>query len=159
MMGKKVLILAATAALALAQARTAAAAALWAQAVDAVQPEFQACPAQTMSDLVFYLVIIVGIAAIVWLVLEFVSSLVFRKTISDTVHATLTSVATSINVNTQYLTDSLIKLAQLGHAERLEHLRMSQMLINEAFTTAKMAITLDQLKDMVKEIEEAGGGK
>jgi len=123
------------------------------------QPLLQACPAQTMQELVFYLVIIVGIAAIVWLVLEFVSSLVFRKTISDTVHATLTSVATSINVNTQYLTDSLIKLAQLGHAERLEHLRMSQMLVNEAFTTAKMAITLDQLKDMVKEIEEAGGTK
>ena len=159
MIGKKVLILAAITAAVLAQARAAHAAAWWAQAMNVDQPLFQACPAQVMSEMVFYLVIIVGIAAIVWLVLEFVSSLVFRKTISDTVHATLTSVATSINVNTQYLTDSLIKLAQLGHAERLEHLRMSQMLINEAFTTAKMAITLDQLKDMVKEIEAAGEAK
>jgi hypothetical protein len=159
MTGKKVLILAIVAAVALAQARTAAAAAWWAQAMGVEQPEFQTETASVMSDMVFYMVIIVGIAAIVWLVLEFVSSLVFRKTISDTVHATLTSVATSINVNTQYLTDSLIKLAQLGHAERLEHLRMSQMLINEAFTTAKMAITLDQLKDMVKEIETVGESK
>jgi hypothetical protein len=159
MMGKKVLVIAVIAAAVLAYARNAYAAAWWAAQIGVEQPEFQACPTETMSDLVFYLVIIVGIAAIVWLVLEFVSSLVFRKTISDTVHATLTSVATSINVNTQYLTDSLIKLAQLGHAERLEHLRMSQMLINEAFTTAKMAITLDQLKDMVKEIEAVGETK
>jgi hypothetical protein len=159
MIGKKVLVIAIVAAVALAQARTAAAAAWWAAQMGVEQPEFQTETAQTMSDLTFYLVVIVGIAAIVWLVLEFVSSLVFRKTISDTVHATLTSVATSINVNTQYLTDSLIKLAQLGHAERLEHLRMSQMLINEVFTTAKMAITLDQLKDMIKEIEEVGGTK
>jgi hypothetical protein len=159
MIGKKVLVIAAIVAVALAQARAAAAAAWWATQMGVEQPEFQTETAQTMSDLTFYLVVIVGIAAIVWLVLEFVSSLVFRKTISDTVHATLTSVATSINVNTQYLTDSLIKLAQLGHAERLEHLRMSQMLINEVFTTAKMAITLDQLKDMIKEIEEVGGTK
>jgi hypothetical protein len=159
MIGKKVLVIAAIAAVALAYARNAYAAAWWMQAMGVEQPEFQTETAQTMSDLTFYLVVIVGIAAIVWLVLEFVSSLVFRKTISDTVHATLTSVATSINVNTQYLTDSLIKLAQLGHAERLEHLRMSQMLINEVFTTAKMAITLDQLKDMIKEIEEVGGTK
>jgi hypothetical protein len=159
MIGKKVLVIAVIAAVALAQARAAYAAAWWAQAMNAEQPLFQVCAPQAMSDMVFYLVIIVGIAAIVWLVLEFVSSLVFRKTISDTVHATLTSVATSINVNTQYLTDSLIKLAQLGHAERLEHLRMSQMLINEVFTTAKMAITLDQLKDMVKEIEAVGESK
>jgi hypothetical protein len=159
MIGKKVLVIAAIAAVALAQARAAYAAALWTQATGVpTEPKFQ-CTADVMSDLTFYLVVIVGIAAIVWLVLEFVSSLVFRKTISDTVHATLTSVATSINVNTQYLTDSLIKLAQLGHAERLEHLRMSQMLINEAFTTAKMAITLDQLKDMVKEIEAVGESK
>jgi hypothetical protein len=159
MTGKKVLILAIVAAAALAQARAAYAAAWWAQAMGVpTEPLYQET-ASVMSDMVFYLVIIVGIAAIVWLVLEFVSSLVFRKTISDTVHATLTSVATSINVNTQYLTDSLIKLAQLGHAERLEHLRMSQMLINEAFTTAKMAITLDQLKDMVKEIETVGESK
>jgi hypothetical protein len=159
MTGKKVLILAIIAAVALAQARAAYAAAWWAAQMGVpIEPQFQ-CTADVMSDMVFYLVIIVGIAAIVWLVLEFVSSLVFRKTISDTVHATLTSVATSINVNTQYLTDSLIKLAQLGHAERLEHLRMSQMLINEAFTTAKMAITLDQLKDMVKEIEAVGESK
>jgi hypothetical protein len=126
---------------------------------DVVQALFQACPYQATSDMVFYLVIIVGVAAVVWLVLEFVSSLVFRKTISDTVHATLTSVATSINVNTQYLTDSLIKLAQLGHAERLEHIRMSQMFINEAFTTAKTAIVLDQLKDIVTAIESTGGSK
>jgi hypothetical protein len=159
MIGKKALVIAVIAAVALAQARAAYAAAWWTQAIGVpMEPQFQ-CSADVMSDLTFYLVVIVGIAAIVWLVLEFVSSLVFRKTISDTVHATLTSVATSINVNTQYLTDSLIKLAQLGHAERLEHLRMSQMLINEAFTTAKMAITLDQLKDMVKEIEEVGGSK
>jgi hypothetical protein len=159
MMGKKVLVIAAIAAAVLAQARAAYAAAWWAQATGVpAEPLYQET-ASVMSDMVFYMVIIVGIAAIVWLVLEFVSSLVFRKTISDTVHATLTSVATSINVNTQYLTDSLIKLAQLGHAERLEHLRMSQMLINEAFTTAKMAITLDQLKDMVKEIEAVGESK
>jgi hypothetical protein len=159
MIGKKVLVIAVIAAVALAQARAAYAAAWWAQATNAEQPLFQVCAEQVTSDMVFYLVVIVGVACIVWLVLEFVSSLVFRKTISDTVHATLTSVATSINVNTQYLTDSLIKLAQLGHAERLEHLRMSQMLINEAFTTAKMAITLDQLKDMVKEIEAVGESK
>jgi hypothetical protein len=126
---------------------------------DAFQALLQICADQATSEMVFYLVVIVGVAAIVWLVLEFVSSLVFRKTISDTVHATLTSVTTSINVNTQYLTDSLIKLAQLGHAERLEHIRMSQMFINEAFTTAKTAIVLDQLKDMVKAIEETGEGK
>jgi hypothetical protein len=159
MIGKKVLVIAAIAVVALAQARTAAAATWWAAQMGVpTEPLYQET-VSAMSDMVFYLVIIVGIAAIVWLVLEFVSSLVFRKTISDTVHATLTSVATSINVNTQYLTDSLIKLAQLGHAERLEHLRMSQMLINEVFTTAKMAITLDQLKDMVKEIEETGVSK
>ena len=156
MIGKKVLVLAVVASVISVYAPNAYAAAVLTQATETVQPLFQACPAQVMGDLTFYLVIIVGIAAIVWLVLEFVSSLVFRKTISDTVHATLTSVATSINVNTQYLTDSLIKLAQLGHAERLEHLRMSQMLINEAFTTAKMAITLDQLKDMVKTLEVTG---
>jgi hypothetical protein len=130
-----------------------------AAAPETIQTLLQACPDQATSDMVFYLVVIVGVAAIVWLVLEFVSSLVFRKTISDTVHATLTSVATSINVNTQYLTDSLIKLAQLGHAERLEHIRMSQMFINEAFTTAKTAIVLDQLKDMVKTLEATGEGK
>jgi len=109
-----------------------------------------------LEILVEYVVLLVGIAAIIWLVIELISSIVFRKTIADTVHATLSSVATSINVNTQYLTDSLIKLAQLGHAERLEHIRMSQMLINETFTTAKIALTLDQLKDMVKAIEESG---
>lgn len=105
------------------------------------------------------IVLLVGIAAIIWLVIELISSIIFRKTLSDIVQATLTSVSTSINVNTQYLTDSLIKLAQLGHAERLEHIRMSQMLINESFTTAKTAIVLDQLKDMVKAIETTGGGQ
>jgi len=109
-----------------------------------------------MEVLVEYVILLVGIAAIVWLIIELISSIVFRKTIADTVHATLTSVVTSINVNTQYLTDSLIKLAQLGHAERLEHLRMSQLFINEAFTTAKTAIVLDQLKDMIKAIEAVG---
>jgi hypothetical protein len=112
-----------------------------------------------ITDLIGMVVLLVGVAAIVWLVIELISSIIFRKTISDTVHATLTSVATSINVNTQYLTDSLIKLAQLGHAERLEHIRMSQMLVNETFTTAKTAIVLDQIKDMVKEIEAVGGTK
>jgi len=114
---------------------------------------------QEITDLIGMTVLLVGVAAIVWLIIELISSIIFRKTISDTVHATLTSVATSINVNTQYLTDSLIKLAQLGHAERLEHIRMSQMLVNETFTTAKTAIVLDQIKDMVKEIEAAGGSK
>jgi len=153
MIGGKVLVLAVVALAAASKLASAAA------APETIQALFQVCPVQATSDMVFYLVIIVGVAAIVWLVLEFVSSLVFRKTISDTVHATLTSVATSINVNTQYLTDSLIKLAQLGHAERLEHIRMSQMFINEAFTTAKTAIVLDQLKDMVTELEKAGESK
>jgi len=153
-MGGKALVLVAVALAAASKLAFAAAA-----AQEPVQSLFQVCIAQAMSDMVFYLVVIVGVAAIVWLVLEFVSSLVFRKTISDTVHATLTSVATSINVNTQYLTDSLIKLAQLGHAERLEHIRMSQMFINEAFTTAKTAIVLDQLKDMVARLEETGESK
>jgi len=104
-------------------------------------------------DWLYFIVVLFGVILILWAIMELVSSLIFRKTISDTVQATLTSVATSINVNTQYLTDSLIKLAQLGHAERLEHIRMSQMFINESFTTAKTAIVLDLLKDMVKELE------
>jgi hypothetical protein len=153
MIGGRVLVLVTVALAAASKPAFAAAAPEVAQAL------LQICADQATSEMVFYLVVIVGVAAIVWLVLEFVSSLVFRKTISDTVHATLTSVTTSINVNTQYLTDSLIKLAQLGHAERLEHIRMSQMFINEAFTTAKTAIVLDQLKDMVKAIEETGEGK
>jgi hypothetical protein len=33
------------------------------------------------------------------------------------------------------------------------------MFINEAFTTAKTAIVLDQLKDMVAAIEATGGSK
>ncbi|MCI4409224.1 MAG: hypothetical protein JHC26_09040 [Thermofilum sp.] len=107
----------------------------------------------------YFIVILFGVILILWAIMELVSSMIFRKTISDTVQATLTNVTTSINVNTQYLTDSLIKLAQLGHAERLEHIRMSQMFINEAFTTAKTAIVLDQLTDMVKELEPSGGGK
>jgi len=154
MIGRKALVLAVVTLAAVSRLAFAAAA-----VQEPIQALFQVYPAQATSDMVFYLVIIVGVAAIVWLVLEFVSSLVFRKTISDTVHATLTSVTTSINVNTQYLTDSLIKLAQLGHAERLEHIRMSQMFINEAFTTAKTAIVLDQLKDMVTELEKAGESK
>jgi hypothetical protein len=153
MIGGKALVLAVVALAAASKLALAAA------APEVAQTLLQICADQATSEMVFYLVVIVGVAAIVWLVLEFVSSLVFRKTISDTVHATLTSVATSINVNTQYLTDSLIKLAQLGHAERLEHIRMSQMFINEAFTTAKTAIVLDQLKDMVKAIEETGESK
>jgi hypothetical protein len=153
MIGRKVIALAVVALAAASQLAFAAA------PPEAIQVLLQSSNAQVTSEMVFYLVIIVGVAVIVWLVLEFVSSLVFRKTISDTVHATLTSVATSINVNTQYLTDSLIKLAQLGHAERLEHIRMSQMFINEAFTTAKTAIVLDQLKDMVMAIESTGGSK
>jgi len=112
-----------------------------------------------LETMVENIVVLVGIAAIIWLVLELISSIIFRKTISDTVHATLTSVATSINVQTQYLTDSLIKLAQLGHAERLEHLRMSQLLINEAFTTTKIAVTMDMLKELVRELEDTGGSK
>ena len=154
MIGRKALVLAVVTLAAVSRLAFAAAA-----VQEPIQALFQVYPAQATSDMVFYLVIIVGVAAIVWLVLEFVSSLVFRKTISDTVHATLTSVTTSINVNTQYLTDSLIKLAQLGHAERLEHIRMSQMFINEAFTTAKTAIVLDQLKDMVTELEKVGESK
>lgn len=104
-------------------------------------------------------VIGVSAAAIAWFILEYVASLNFRKTLSDMVHATLTSVATSINVNTQYLTDALIKLAQMGHAERLEHLRMSQMLVNEVYTTTKIAVSLDLLKDMVKTLEATGESK
>ena len=95
-------------------------------------------------------------AAIAWFILEFITSVNFRRMLSDMVHATLTSVATSINVNTQYLTDALIKLAQMGHAERLEHLRMSQMLVNEVYTTTKIAVTLDMIKDMVKTLEVTG---
>ena len=68
-----------------------------------------------MEVLVEYVILLVGIAAIVWLIIELISSIVFRKTIADTVHATLTSVVTSINVNTQYLTDSLIKLAPVSY--------------------------------------------
>jgi len=154
MIGMKALVLAVVTLAAVSRLAFAAAA-----VQEPIQALFQMCPVQATNDMIFYLVIIVGVAAIVWLVLEFVSSLVFRKTISDTVHATLTSVTTSINVNTQYLTDSLIKLAQLGHAERLEHIRMSQMFINEAFTTAKTAIVLDQLKDMVTELEKVGESK
>ena len=112
-----------------------------------------------MINMLELTILLVGVAAIVWLIIELISSIIFRKTIADTVHATLTSVTTSINVNTQYLTDSLIKLAQLGHAERLEHIRMSQMLVNETFTTAKTAIVLDQIKDMVKAIEVSGESK
>jgi hypothetical protein len=153
MIGRKVVALAVAAITAASQLAFAAA------PPEAIQLLFQSSNAEATSEMVFYLVIIVGVATIVWLVLEFVSSLVFRKTISDTVHATLTSVTTSINVNTQYLTDSLIKLAQLGHAERLEHIRMSQMFINEAFTTAKTAIVLDQLKDMVRALEVTGESK
>jgi len=101
----------------------------------------------------------VAAAAIAWFILEYIASINFRKMLSDMVHATLTSVATSINVNTQYLTDALIKLAQMGHAERLEHLRMSQMLVNEVFTTTKIAVSLDMIKDMVKELETVGESK
>jgi hypothetical protein len=108
---------------------------------------------------IYFIIVLFGVILIMWAIMELVSSLIFRKTISDTVQATLTSVATSINVNTQYLTDSLIKLAQLGHAERLEHIRMSQMMINETFTTAKTAIVLDQIKDLLKAIEVTGEGK
>lgn len=119
----------------------------------ALQEEF------TSPQWMYFIVVLFGIILILWAIMELVSSLIFRKTLSDTIQATLTTVSTSINVNTQYLTDSLIKLAQLGHAERLEHIRMSQMFINEAFTTAKTAIVLDQLTDMVKELEPSGGGK
>ena len=119
-----------------------------------------ALQAETLdASWLYFIVILFGVILILWAIMELVSSLIFRKTMSDTVQATLTSVATSINVNTQYLTDSLIKLAQLGHAERLEHIRMSQMFINESFTTAKTAIVLDQLKDLVKEIESEGTTK
>ena len=131
--------------------------ALVAAAVQA--PASQAALSQADGLDINLIVLLFGVIIILWAVMELISSLIFRKTLSDTVHATLTSVATSINVNTQYLTDSLIKLAQLGHAERLEHLRMSQMFINEAFTTAKTAIVLDQLKDLVKTIEVAGESK
>jgi len=126
---------------------------------NAMAPATQNTLAQTQSIDLNMIILLFGVVLILWAVMELISSLIFRKTLSDTVHATLTSVATSINVNTQYLTDSLIKLAQLGHAERLEHLRMSQMFINEAFTTAKTAIVLDQLKDMITAIESEGGGK
>ncbi|MCI4409546.1 MAG: hypothetical protein JHC26_10680 [Thermofilum sp.] len=122
-------------------------------AVTALQEEF------TSPQWLYFIVVLFGIILILWAIMELVSSLIFRKTLSDTIQATLTTVSTSINVNTQYLTDSLIKLAQLGHAERLEHIRMSQMFINEAFTTAKTAIVLDQLTDMVKELEPTGGSK
>ncbi|MCI4411767.1 MAG: hypothetical protein JHC38_08875 [Thiotrichales bacterium] len=122
-------------------------------AITALQEEF------ANPQWLYFIVVLFGIILILWAIMELVSSLIFRKTISDTIQATLTNVSTSINVNTQYLTDSLIKLAQLGHAERLEHIRMSQMFINEAFTTAKTSIVLDELKDMVKELETGGGGK
>lgn len=108
-------------------------------------------------DLIMPIVIVMAVVIIIWLIMELVSSVVFRKQIGDMVQATLTNVATTINVNTQYLTDSLIKLAQLGHAERLEHLRMTQMTVNEVFTTARMAVALDQLKDLIKTIESTGG--
>jgi len=101
-----------------------------------------------LGEAVFMLVVIVGLVIIIWAIFEIVSSLLFRRTLSDMVQMTLTNVATSINVNTQYLTDSLIKLAQLGHAERLEHLRMNQMMMNDVFTTAKMTLALDALKDI-----------
>ena len=133
--------------------------ALIAKAMVAQAPASQTALSQTEGLDLNLIVLLFGAVLILWAVMELISSLIFRKTLSDTVHATLTSVATSINVNTQYLTDSLIKLAQLGHAERLEHLRMSQMFINEAFTTAKTAIVLDQLKDMITAIESEGGGK
>jgi len=133
--------------------------ALMAEAVAVQAPASQIALSQAEGLDLNLIVLLFGAVLILWAVMELISSLIFRKTLSDTVHATLTSVATSINVNTQYLTDSLIKLAQLGHAERLEHLRMSQMFINEAFTTAKTAIVLDQLKDMITAIESEGGGK
>jgi len=133
--------------------------ALIAKAMVTQAPASQTALSQTEGLDLNLIVLLFGAVLILWAVMELISSLIFRKTLSDTVHATLTSVATSINVNTQYLTDSLIKLAQLGHAERLEHLRMSQMFINEAFTTAKTAIVLDQLKDMITAIESEGGGK
>ena len=133
--------------------------ALVAKAAAVQAPASQAALSQAEGLDLNLIILLFGAVLILWAVMELISSLIFRKTLSDTVHATLTSVATSINVNTQYLTDSLIKLAQLGHAERLEHLRMSQMFINEAFTTAKIAVVLDQLKDMVAAIEAAGESK
>ena len=109
-----------------------------------------------LVDLLQFLLLTVGIAIIIWLIMELISSIIFRKQIGDMVQSTLTSVATSINVNTQYLTDSLIKLAQLGHAERLEHLKATQLTTNEVFQTTRMAVALDQIKDLVKALEEAG---
>ena len=112
--------------------------------------------APELIGMMWWLIIIFGVVLILWAIMELISSLVFRKNLADIVHATLTSVSTSINVNTQYLTDALIKLAQLGHAERIEHLRTQSLMTNETFTTARMAIALDQLKDLVKAIEKAG---
>ncbi|MEM4451463.1 MAG: hypothetical protein QXF74_05675 [Nitrososphaerota archaeon] len=96
----------------------------------------------------FFMVIVA-----IWALVELISSIMTRKYMADMAHTVMTQVATSIAANTQAFYDSMIKTMHLGHVERLEHLRTTQSMINDTLTTARLAIGLDLIRDLYRELE------
>lgn len=83
------------------------------------------------------------ILLVLWAIFELLSSLVSRKQVNDLFYTYSTMLAQSLNT-----------VLQTGAVERAEFMRQSQLEMSTFWQTARTAIALDMLKDLVVAVQK-----